>query len=302
MALTIELNSKFESKEFTLKEAYNAVPDKPKETVRARIYDGLGIYFERLGRGIYKAIKQNKQCLIMCRDGRKLEFLKDNTIDCIITDHPWEDDKSNVGGSRNFVETYETFKYTIEDFKEKSRVLKPGCFLVEVLPSENENNYKYLYDIKRMAEECGLVYYSKVPWKKGKFVANTGRKAKNTEDIMFFTKGKARSLRLDKKRTINDNEPAYMSGTNGILPTEFDVQSVSTKDRIHKSEKPLALWQQIIQFITRFGEVVLDQFAGSCKVGLAALTLGRNAIMIEKDINNIENAVERFSKSNVCVV
>jgi len=34
------------------------------------------------------------------------------------------------------------------DFKEKARVLKDGCFLVEVLPAENENNYEYLYQIK----------------------------------------------------------------------------------------------------------------------------------------------------------
>ena len=37
--------------------------------------------------------------------------------------------------------------------------------------------------------------------KKGTFVSNTGRKAKNTQDIMIFSKGKARNMRYDKKRT-----------------------------------------------------------------------------------------------------
>ncbi len=50
--------------------------------------------------------------------------------------------------------------------RKKARVLKAGCFLVEVLPAENENNYEYLYQIKQYAKEAGFVYYSKVSWKK----------------------------------------------------------------------------------------------------------------------------------------
>lgn len=49
--------------------------------------------------------------------------------------------------------------------------------LAEFLPEENENNYEYLYEIKQMAKRAGLFYYCKVPWKKGGFVSNTGRKA-----------------------------------------------------------------------------------------------------------------------------
>lgn len=37
--------------EFTLKDAYSEYSDKPKETVRARIYDNLGIKFERITKG-----------------------------------------------------------------------------------------------------------------------------------------------------------------------------------------------------------------------------------------------------------
>lgn len=95
------------------------------------------------------------------------------------------DIKSNKGGTRAFA-LYDCFRYTLEDFKEKARVLKDGCFLVEVLPAENENNYEYLYQIKKYAKEAGFIYYSKVPWKKGTFVSNTGRKAKNTQDIIHF--------------------------------------------------------------------------------------------------------------------
>ena len=81
-------------------------------------------------------------------DGRDLSFLEDGSIDCIITDHPWLDEKANKGGNRNFAK-YDTFEYTLEDFKEKARVLKDGCFLVEMLPAENATNFDYLYKIKK---------------------------------------------------------------------------------------------------------------------------------------------------------
>lgn len=294
MTLALDINNKFIDKEFTLKDAYNTAPDKPKETVRARIYDNLGIMFEKVGRGIYKAIKGNNRCLILEGDGRKLDKIKDNTIDAIITDHAWEDKETNKGGNRDFA-TYETFRYTLEDFKEKARVLKPGCFLVEMVPAENESNYEYLYQIKQMAKECGLKYYSKVPWRKGNFVSNTGRKAKNTEELIFFTKGKARALRKDAKKTTSNGILSYMSGTNGMLPTEFNVPPIPPKERINQSEKPIGLWKQVIEFITKCGETILDQCAGSCSVGIAALETFRNAIMIEIDKNQIEKVVNKYN-------
>lgn len=169
-----------DNESFSLKEAYQQNADKPKETVRARIYEKIGIRFERISKGVYCTIdNKDEQCILIEGDGRDLSMLGDNSIDCILTDHPWLDKKSNKGGTRAFAE-YDCFRYTLDDFKEKARVLKAGCFLVEVLPAENENNYEYLYQIKQYAKEAGFVYYSKVSWKKGTFVSNTGRKAKNT--------------------------------------------------------------------------------------------------------------------------
>lgn len=280
--------------EFTLADAYNHNQDKPKETVRARIYDNLGVKFERVTKGIYRTIAGDETCVIIEGDGRDLSMLKDNSIDCILTDHPWLDLKSNKGGTRAFAK-YDCFKYTLEDFIEKARVLKDGCFLVEVLPAENENNYEYLYQIKQYAKEAGLLYYSKVAWKKGTFISNTGRKAKNTQDIMIFSKGKARNMRLDKKKSDIVGEPCYMSGCNGMLPAMFDVQPVSRKDKIHQSELPVSLCEQILSFVTYEGEVVLDSFAGSGVVGEAALNVKRNCILIEIIKENVEKIKNRLA-------
>lgn len=279
---------------FSLQDAYDNHAETAKETVRARIYENLGKRFERLAKGVYRTIdNEEEQCLLLEGDGRDLSMIADSSIDCIMTDHPWLDRKSNKGGSRAFAE-YECFKYTLSDFKEKARVLKPGCFLVEVLPAENENNYEYLYQIKQYAKEAGFLYYSKVTWKKGSFVSNTGRKAKNSQDIMIFSKGKARNMRLDKKKTMRVGIPQYMSGCNGMLPTMFDVQPVSKKDKIHQSELPVRLCEEILDYVTYEGEIVLDSFAGSGAVGVAALNKKRSCILIEILEENIEKIKKRF--------
>lgn len=266
---------------FSLHDAYTHFTDKQNESIRARIYENLGIRFKRIAKGVYKTISGEQSCILIEGDGRDLSFLKNNSIDCIITDHPWSDKKSNRGGNRSFSD-YDCFQYTLSDFKEKARVLKDGCFLVEILPAENENNYKYLYQLKEYAEQSGFLYYSKVTWKKGNFVSNTGRKAKNTQDVMIFSKGKARNMRLDVKKSTLSHSNQYMSGTAKMLPTMFDIPPVPTHKKIHQSKLPVLLCEEIIDYVTYENEVILDTFAGCGVVGAAALNKCRNCILVEK--------------------
>ena len=238
-------------------------------------------------------MEQGVTCSLLCGDGRDLSSFADGAFSCIITDHPWLDTASNQGGNRSFA-SYDCFRYTEEDFQEKARVLKDGCFLAELFPAENENNYEYLFQIKQDARKAGFQYYAKVPWKKGTFVSNTGRKAKNTMDIMIFSKGKARNLRPDVKRSRERDRAITMSGARGMLPTEFDIPPVPKAKRIHPNEVPVELCEALIGFLTLPGEVILDQFAGSGSLGVAALYDGRSSVLIEKDPDMVEQIRQRL--------
>ena len=305
MSIAGKILEVFKGKRFSLKDAYTANPSVPEASVRRSIYENLGKDFERVGKGLYMVINDdgtyNEQILVMEGNGRNLSRIKDGSLDAIITDHPWSDPKSNKGGNRAFA-TYDTFEYQQEDFDEKARVLKKGCFLVEFLPAENANNYKYLFKIKKMAEQAGFQYYSKVAWKKGKFVANTGRKAKNTEDVMIFSKGEPRALRPDAKKSKATGKPAFMKGAAGMLPAMFDVQPVPKKELIAQSEKPVELLRQIIEYVTLEGEIILDQFAGSGVLGAAALLTNRLAILVEKDKTKVEAIARRLGLQKITTV
>ena len=314
---------------FTMQEATYLVKNVKNmnvnnESIRARIYEGVekGI-FTKISRGVYKVTSQiegkENTCLLINGDGRDLSMIKDHTIDGIITDHPYDLQKALTGGNRKFA-TFELFRYESKDFKEKQRVLKEGAFLVEFLPEESEVNYEYLYEIKQMAKENGFKYFAKVAWKKGNFISNTGRKSKNIEDVMIFSNGEPRCLKLDAKKNLavanannldvkgkssyevrdilqeNNLEVHYMKGTNGMLPTEFDYQPKNSKDKIMEAEKPVQLLEEIIEYISKPFEVLLDQYAGSGNFVVACCNKNRNSIAIEKDNemfekmkNNIES-------------
>lgn len=296
------------NQEFTLKDAYQTVSSTDKQhSIRARIYEGIdkGL-FKKVSRGVFKMVdKNNNSVLLVNGGGRDLSMIKDGTIDCLITDHPYFDAKSNKGGNRNFAE-YESFLYTDDDFKEKFRVLKDGAFMVEFFAEENENNFDYIYKCKKMAQAAGFEYYATVDWQKGSFVSNTGRKAKNTEQMVFFTKGKSRSLKLDAKKNLAKAKELgievkgldsygvaealstagvpiqYMKGAAKMLPTVFNVDKTGKSEQIHQAEKPIALFEELLEYITLPNELVLDQFAGSCNIGKACLNKGRNALLLEK--------------------
>lgn len=302
LAETIYRVIKQKGEPMSVSEIYEELHDmnvnKPRTTVRGRIYDNLNKMFKRVAKGVYWIIDENSSVLVVEGNGRDLSMIEDCSIDAIITDHPWSCE-SNIGRNRNFTSSYQehTFNYTIEDFREKARVLKEGAFLVEIIPEENASNYKYLYQIKKMAAQCGLEYYAKVPWVKAKNRPNyTGRKAKDSEEILFFTKGKARKLRPDKQREKLTGEPCLMSGTSYMLPTRFEYERPSKNERIHQSEKPVELFEAILEAVTLPGEVVIDQFAGSGNLGKAALNTGRFALLFEIMKENVDKIVKNLGQ------
>lgn len=191
--------------------------------------------------------------------------------------------------------------------------------MVEFFAEENSNNFDYIYKCKKMAEKSGFEYYTTVNWQKGDFVSNTGRKAKNTEQMIFFTKGSPRNLKLDAKKnlkTAHENnlntkgltsyEVAqelnkhsltvnYMKGTSKMLPTCFNVAKTPKKDTIHQAEKPDELFKQLLDYITLPNEIVLDQFAGSCNLGIACKEINRYAILIENDEETYNKVLDKLT-------
>mgnify|MGYP006287784013 CR=1 FL=1 len=65
-------------------------------------------------------------------------------------------------------------------------------------------------------------------------------------------------------------------------------------NRLHPTEKPVALLKYLIELFSSEGELVLDPFSGSASTGEAAYLLGREAIIVERDTDFYQSGVNRL--------
>lgn len=241
--------------------------------------------FKALAKGLYVLTGEHSSSLLINGDSRGLQEIEDGSIDAIITDHPWEDKKAHKSGNQKGFAEYDTFRYTVEDFKQKARVMKEGAYLVEFVPVESSTNYEYLYEIKQMAKACGLQYYTHCIWRNApEGSVNTGKTTKGVQQLLFFTKGKPRKL---SRAGVN----AYQ--TREILNYEIEM-FLKNKDKHHQAEKPVALYEYLVKMLTDEKDVVLDQFGGSCNLMQACVNTNRFGVVYELSKDFVDKAVERF--------
>ncbi len=79
-------------------------------------------------------------------------------------------------------------------------------------------------------------------------------------------------------------------GLHGVF--EFPPE---TGERVHMTQKPVALMEKLIRLFTDPGDLILDPFAGSGTTGVAAIRLGRRFIGWEKDPKYHAIAVKRLT-------
>lgn len=74
-----------------------------------------------------------------------------------------------------------------------------------------------------------------------------------------------------------------------------DFSNASQKNRLHPTQKPVALLEYLIQTYSQPGSLVLDNCMGSGSTGVACKNLDRKFIGIEKDAKYFEIAKSRLS-------
>ena len=76
---------------------------------------------------------------------------------------------------------------------------------------------------------------------------------------------------------------------------EYANEAINGRNRLHPTQKPVALLEYLIRTYTKLGELVLDNCMGSGSTGVAAVNSGRRFIGIEKEQNYYEIAKQRIN-------
>jgi len=228
----------------------------------------------------------NADCLDAMRD------IPDGSVDMVLTDPPYGTTACKWDSVIPFEPMWEQLK----------RITKPNGAIVltasqpftSALVMSNVKMFKYcwVWD-KKAAGNHGLAKYQPM---------------KVHEDVVVFSqnthfylpimqKGKARKkggYGLGNSIATGMREVAPRLCDNYYPKSILEITNANRRNKIHPTQKPVALMEYLIRTYTKAGETVMDFTMGSGTTGVACKNLGRSFVGIEMDADYFAAASARI--------
>ena len=234
--------------------------------------------------------------------GDCLELMKtidDKSVDMILCDLPYGCTKS-----RNW-DSVIPFKPLWEQY---NRIIKDNgavvLFGIEPFSSElrvsNLKNYRYDY-VWNKNHGTGFLNANRMPIRSHEMISVFYKKLPQyNKQMRCGFKPYSQTKKDDKSNLYDDYKFVTTTSVNGerypISILEFPC--VIHKDRMHPTQKPVALLEYLIRTYTNEYDIVLDNCMGSGSTGVACKNLNRGFIGIEKDDNYFNIAKNRIENCN----
>jgi site-specific DNA-methyltransferase (adenine-specific) len=222
-----------------------------------------------------------------------MKDISDKSIDMILCDLPYGTTACKWDVIIPFEPLWEQYKRIIKD--RGAIVLFGSEPFSSYLRMSNIKQYKYdwVWDKKK----GGNPLLSKI------------QPIKVTETISVFHSGIYYPIMTprDKPKSRGSNKGFLSETTNNAFTedktyTEYypkniiEVSNASQVNKLHPTQKPVALLEYLIKTYTLEGETVLDNTMGSGSTGIACINTNRNFIGIEKDDKYFEIAKKRIEE------
>ena len=234
--------------------------------------------------------------------GDCLEVMKDipdKSIDMILCDLPYGTTACKWDTIIPFEPLWEQYKRIIKD--NGAIVLFGSEPFSSALRMSNIKNYKYDW-IWEKSIGANPLLCKKRPMKYHENISIFYKKQPTYNPQM--TKGKMRNKKPEMfGNKVDENWGGSMRGIKGIdnvndlyYPRSYQYFSnANQKDKVHPTQKPVALFEYLIKTYTNEGDLVLDNCAGSGTTGVACKNLNRNYILIEKEPEYIDIINKRLT-------
>lgn len=258
-----------------MKDLYAELPEELPHSIRSQVYRNLGRGFRKIGRDLYIAVEGDAACVVVRGEAlEQVRKLASESVDCLLTDPPydWQDGANGAGTNPKMELPFERREVDAALGLELWRVLRKGAHAFFFVPAETAATRPGIERFIRTLESCGFRFNKRMIWYKGRMGMGYNGRCSH-EAVLFMSKGPRRMPRDLRMKDVIEETPVHPSRKR------------------HPAEKPVGLLEKLIRFATSVGETVLDCFAGSLSTGRAALGLGRNAILIEKDPDILKLAV-----------
>jgi len=126
---------------------------------------------------------------------------------------------------------------------------------------------------------------------------------KNGERVNYYPIKEKRDKPIKSKGASTKSGSSPIAYLNNINKTYVDRYPTSIKrfqrdnNKIHPTQKPVALFKYLIKTYTNEGDLVLDNCMGSGTTGVACKNLNRNFIGIELDPEYFKIAEKRINEN-----
>ena len=221
--------------------------------------------------------------------------IPDKSIDMILCDLPYGTTACKWDTIIPFEPLWEQYKRIIKD--NGAIVLTASQPFTSALVMSNIKMFKYEWVWDKVKPSTGL--HAKI------------QPLRQHENILVFGNPKYYPImektkdRIDKPRIANNGEAfggkeiLRQHSNNGLkYPRSLlTISNANQNNRLHPTQKPVALFEYLIKTYTNEGDLVLDNCAGSGTTGVACKNLNRNFIGIEKDENYFKIAEKRINEN-----
>ena len=241
-----------------------------------------------------------------CLEG--MRRIPDKSVDMILCDLPYGTTACKWDTIIPFEPLWEQYNRIIKD--NGAIVLTASQPFTTALIQSNIRNFKHMW------------YWNKETG--GAFAVAKYRPLSIVEDICVFTKSgervnyypimedaKPENVRPANKGSSVSEAIPVASGVarsregydvkkrypRNVLTYNGRTQELNSLNRVHPTQKPVALLEYLIKTYTQEGETVLDFTFGSCSTGVACLNTNRKFLGIEMDAKYYEIACDRLNNN-----
>jgi site-specific DNA-methyltransferase (adenine-specific) len=236
-------------------------------------------------------IKLNKiiqgDCLI------EMAKIDDKSIDMILCDLPYGTTACHWDTIIPFEPLWSAYKRIIKD--NGAIVLTASQPFTSKLIMSNLEMFKYEL-IWEKAMATGFLNANRMPMR-------------NHENILIFykklpkynpqkTKGKPYKIKAGSEtENYGDVKNGFITNNeDGLRHPKSIIKINHDKEKLHPTQKPVALFEYLIRTYTNEGDLVLDNCAGSFTTAIACMKTNRNWICIEKEKKYCDIGQERIKQ------
>jgi site-specific DNA-methyltransferase (adenine-specific) len=234
-----------------------------------------------------------------------MQHIPDKSVDMILCDLPYGTTACKWDVIIPFEPLWKQYERVIKD--NGAIVLTASQPFTSALVMSNPKMFKYewIWD-KRVGSNFAnakymplkfheniIIFYKKTPVYHSELIKTDKKSSPNKGKVFNSSLNCASSF----KRHIY-SETGYRQA-NSIITFNSQVGECNNINRIHPTQKPVALFEYLIKTYTNEGETVLDNCMGSGTTAIACINTGRNYIGFEKEEKYFNIIQERIKKHTV---